>query len=192
MVCLLGCENITDIPYNFFEHAKLITDVSDLFAGCTGLTKITNDLLIPFNVNRLDRMFKSCTNLEINNMQLITYNKIVSAVELFSNCIRLKALPENFKLSNIIINFSGFCFNCQKLKTIPESFWPVPYFLTNIITLTNAFNTNSNILSAKLPSNKLWNDTRILWSAENAFYNPAKNIKDENGNDPDVNNWFRY
>lgn len=191
MVCLLGCERITDIPYKFFEYAESITDVSDLFAGCTGLTEITNDLLIPFNVNRLDRMFKSCTNLEINNMQLTTYNKIVSAVELFSNCINLIALPENFKLSNIIINFSGFCFNCQKLQTIPLSFWPSTFFVANAITLTNAFNTNSNILSATLPSNKLWNDTRILWTAQNAFYNPSGKIIDENGMIPVVNNWFR-
>lgn len=191
------CTGITKIPYKFLSNTKLITDFSDVFAGCSNLTTIDEDFVLPTTTIIIDRLFKGCTKLTVINGNFKQLYALENASGTFADCPELTELPKTFVLFNKIVSIAGLCFNCIKLKEIPMSFWPASVFSNRVVDISNAFNIDPTkysaddyLLSCTLPSDILWKSGYNMFIYNNIFYKDNNNIKSDDKNSAVPAKWF--
>ena len=105
------------------ELAEGITDLSEMFSGCSSLRNIQE---IPDSVEHADETFKGCT--ELTNVPSFSDSGIVNARYMFQNCSSLEELPET--LPETLVDMTGMFEGCKNVSG--EVSVPVPDRVTNM------------------------------------------------------------
>lgn len=125
----LSFKNLTnltsvDLANISFEN---LTDISNMFNGCSNLTTVTN-IPATSNVTNMSSMFNSCTNLTTIDLSNFDTSSATSMYSMFSWCTSLTALDlSNFDTSSVTnfmnmfamvpvdLDLSGFSFESAQM-----------------------------------------------------------------------------
>ena len=144
-------------------NSTLITNLNNMFKGCSSITNINFSNFITSKVNNMANIFSECSSLRSINMSSFNTINVENMNSMFSGCISLESLNlSNFnviKVKDMAKIFEG----CRALKSID---------LSNFET-TNAENMNSMFSQCTaLESLNLSNfDTSAVKSMDYMFYN---------------------
>ena len=116
------------IKFNDFEkiikidmsnlHTGEITDMSEMFSGCSSLEEINLSNCNTENVTNMSKMFSNCRSLKKINLSKINTEKVTDMSEMFSRCSSLKELNlSNFK-TEYVNNMSGMFHFCEDLEEL--------------------------------------------------------------------------
>ena len=77
--------NVKSIDLSFFDSSKM-TDMSNLFAGCSNLTYLDVSYLDASNVTDMSRMFANCSSLKNLELEGFDTSNATNMEEMFCNC----------------------------------------------------------------------------------------------------------
>jgi hypothetical protein len=116
---------ITHIPADLFKGCTLLTDIKQAFQGCDDLTTIDPSAFSGLvNITDMFALFDSC-GLTTLPSDLFKFNANLDRVEMmFNSCSDLTALPSDLFANNInITNFSQTFQQCTTLSGNVPDFW---------------------------------------------------------------------
>lgn len=112
------CSNLTEIKNISNLNLSDATDMSYMFANCSGLEKLDMSAFSTVNVKNMQWLFYGCSGLKEINLQGVDTKNVKNMYQMFSGCSILEQLDlSSFNTSNVEDMRSMF-FNCQKLQTI--------------------------------------------------------------------------
>ena len=103
-----------------------VTDMSNMFAGCSGLTSLDVSSFNTSNVIRMQNMFYNCVNLTTLNVSGLVTSKVADMTSMFYGCKSLTSLDlSGFDTSNVtsMSNMFNGCSNLTSLSGIED--WDV-------------------------------------------------------------------
>ena len=157
--CFNGCSGLTSIPDNLFANNTAVTSFWNCFRGCTSLTSIPDNLFASnTKVTTFSNCFKDCTGLTSIPESLFANNTAVTIFSYcFDNCSGLTSIPANLFASNTAVTSFRYCFyQCSGLTSIPDNLF------TNNTAVTNfsyCFSNCSGLTS--IPENLFATNTAV-------------------------------
>ena len=136
-----------------------ITDLSNMFNGCTYLTSI--NFISNWNTKNITNMkwmFYGCSSLEsLPDISKWDISNVIDIQFMFAGCKSLQILPDLSKWNTKnIINMSGLFSECFSLKYLPDiSKWDT----SNLININKIFSSCTSLIS--LPDISKWNTSKI-------------------------------
>ena len=119
------------------QLANSVTDCSEMFQYCSGLTTIPSTFTIP--------------------------NSVTNCAYMFEDCRSLTTIPETFTLGNSVTNCSAMFYNCSSLTSDISNIWPSAWNYTGTIGVIYMFCNCSKIVGT-VPADKLWNSGKTFGS----------------------------
>ena len=114
-------------------HRINITDMSDMFCGCSFLKELNLSKFNTNNVNNMMGMFYECSSLKELNLSNFNTNNVTNMSHMFGECSSLNELNLSNFNTNKVTNMYGMFRRCSLLKELNLS-----NFNTN--NVTNMFN----------------------------------------------------
>ncbi|WP_205104711.1 BspA family leucine-rich repeat surface protein [Marseilla massiliensis] len=113
-------EQIEDIILDGFDTSN-ITDMSDMFAGCSSLKSLDLSGFDTSNVTDMSYMFKGCSSLVSLDLSGFDTSNVTDMSHMFDDCESLKSLDlSGFDTSNV--TDMAFMFSrCESLKSLDLS-----------------------------------------------------------------------
>ena len=112
------CENLATIKYIANLDTSKVTDMCDMFAGCSSLTDIDVSNFDTNKVTDMGEMFLGCsslTNIDISNFDT---SNVTQMYNMFNGCSNLTQLDlSNFNTSKVT-NINSMLYNCSNLTQI--------------------------------------------------------------------------
>jgi surface protein len=113
-----GCSSLIEVKQLENLNLSAATDMSYMFAGCSGLEKLDLSGLSTGNVKNMQWLFYRCNSLKVINLKGLDTKSVESMYQMFSQCSGLEQLDlSSFNTSNVE-DMRKMFFNCQKLQTI--------------------------------------------------------------------------
>lgn len=114
---------LTNVPEDLLKYAKNITNISNIFSGCSSITTIPERFFQRINkLTYIEYAFNKCVNLTAipsGIFKTIERSENVGARGLFSYCEKLTEIPEDlFQSFDSVINMSDFAYNCKALTSV--------------------------------------------------------------------------
>ena len=106
--------NISELQY---LNTDQVTDMFDMFYGCSSLTSLDLSGFKTENVTRMDYMFEGCSSLESLDLSGFNTSKVTNMYYMFKECSSLTSLD----LSNFVFSSTGNDYllsGCSGLKTL--------------------------------------------------------------------------
>ena len=160
---------------------KNITNLSNMFSGCSSLISIDNlDKISISGINSLNNFFYNCSSLiSLPDISKWKIDNIIDISSMFNGCYSLKSLPDisEWNTSNIK-EINSLFRDCSSLKSLPDiSKWEVK----EIEDMSNLFFNCCSLES--LPDISKWNLEKIN-DISGLFYR-CSSLKSL----PDISNW---
>ena len=125
---------ITSTAYWFYEFSNLknidglqwlntknVTDMSNMFSGCSQLVSIKNMSFNTEKVQNMQGMFSGCNYLSGVDLSSFNTTSVTNMSEMFSSCMALESLDvTTFNTSNVS-NMKSMFYGCQTLTTLDLS-----------------------------------------------------------------------
>ena len=86
-----GCSSLTSLDLSNFNTSK-VTDMSEMFSRCSGLTSLNLSNFNTFSVTDMRRMFSDCSGLTSLNLSNFNTSKVIDMRWMFQNCPGLKTI----------------------------------------------------------------------------------------------------
>lgn len=175
------CDTITSTSYWFLGFLKLtdiigienlktshVTEMVDMFGGCSLLTSLDLRTFDTSNVTEMMSMFMDCSSLRIIDLSSFNTSKVMYMQGLFSGCRSLETLDiTNFDTSNVL--YTGSMFNgCSSLSNIDLSHFNT----SNLSVMSYMFQSCSSLTSLDLSS---FNISKVEWMT--SMFNGCGNLK---------------
>ena len=112
---------ITQINFNNNFNTSKVTNMSDMFSGCSSLTSLDLSSFNTSNVTDMNSMFEGCSSL--TNLDLSSFNtsKVTNMHYMFYRCLSLTNLDlSSFNTSNIN-DMSRMFYACESLTSLDLS-----------------------------------------------------------------------
>lgn len=136
----------TIIPQSTIEasfkgsNTSKVTDMSNMFGVCSGLTSLEVSSFDTSNVTSMNNMFVNCSGLTSLDLSNFDTSKVTNMASMFNGCRGLTSLVlSNFKTNNVN-NMNGMFANCIGLTFLDLSGWDM-----NNATTQNMFNTCTSL-----------------------------------------------
>jgi surface protein len=117
------CQIDKDILELELKIIKNLTDMSNMFEGCSSLIYLSNFNLKTNEVSNMSYIFKDCTSLSSLPPDISKWDtsKVSDMSGMFYNCINLSNLPDISKWNINNVNYlSGIFYNCSSLLNVPD------------------------------------------------------------------------
>ena len=112
-----GFSSLTTITKIQNFDASKVTDMKQMFSGCSALKSIKDLNLNTINVTNMSKMFEGCSSLEsIDDFPFNTTN-VTDMSYMFHNCSALETIDLDFNTENVT-DMSDMFEECDKLKKI--------------------------------------------------------------------------
>lgn len=159
-----------------------VTNMQEMFYGCTGLTSLDLSHFNTSKVSRMSSMFQDCTNLtslNVSGFTTVSNSSQVEASSMFSGCTSLTDLKmENFD-TQYVTSMSFMFYNCSSL-----TFLNLSSFNTAKVQYMNSMFNGCSKLKTILVSEK-WKTQAVLNS--NFMFTGCSSIKGGKGTTYDSN-----
>lgn len=116
-----GCSNLTEIRNISNLNLAEVTDISNMFCGCSSLQKLDLSGLNTTKVKSMQSLFWQCTNLTELILQGVDTNNVEDMSFMFSDCGKLEQLDLSSFNSFNVTNMYKMFMNCVNLRTIYAS-----------------------------------------------------------------------
>ena len=116
------CSGLTSLDLSHFNTAN-VTDMSSMFFNCRELTALDLSHIDTVNVTNMQGMFENCSGLTSLDLSHFNTANVTDMNYMFENCSGLTALDASrFNTANVKTMNKMF-FNCSGLKTLDVSHW---------------------------------------------------------------------
>jgi len=116
-----GCKDLTIIEGIKYLNTTNVTNMSDMFSGCSALKTLDVSKFNTQNVTDMGWMFSDCSALTTLDVSNFDTKNVTSMTSMFSNCKTLTTLDvSNFDTKNVTSMTSMFS-DCSKLTTLDIS-----------------------------------------------------------------------
>lgn len=113
-----GCSSLTEVKNMSNLNLSAATDMSYMFAACSGLKKLDLRGLSTANVKNMQWMFYRCSGLEDINLQGINTENVENMYQMFSQCNALRQLDLSSFNTSKVENMAKMFFNCNELQSV--------------------------------------------------------------------------
>ena len=140
---LIDCYNLNYIDANAFGDTSNVTDMSNMFNYCSGLTSLDLSNFNTSNVTTMNSMFRNCDGLTSLDLSSFNTSAVTNMQYMFNSCSGLTSLDlSNFDTSNV--NYMSYMFqNCRSLTSLDLS-----SFNTSKITNMNYMFAGCRVLTS--------------------------------------------
>lgn len=116
--CLFyGLSNLTSIRNLGYVDWSKVTDMADMFSGCSSLTSLETVSLKTENVTSMARMFDGCSSLTVLDLSTFNTQKVTDMSNMFRNCSALTMIINNDDWSQYqVIASTGMFEGCTSLE----------------------------------------------------------------------------
>ena len=140
-----GCSSLTILDLNDFNTSN-VTSMYNMFQSCSSLTNLDLSSFNTANITHMSNMFQSCkslTNLDLSNFNT---SNVTYMEGLFSACSSLTQLDlNNFNTSNVI-NMEGMFSGCSSLTSLDLN----DFNTSQVTNMRNMFRSCSSLTSLDL------------------------------------------
>ena len=184
--------SIVSIPEGLFKNNVNVTEFTDVFRGCTGLTSIPEGLF-KNNVKVITFLetFGGCTGLTSIPEGLFKNNVNATSFEYtFYGCTGLTSIPEGLFKNNVNVTRFGSVFSeCKGLTSIPEGLFKnnvkVTTFWRTFAVCTGLTSIPEGLFKNNVKVTTFWgtfDDCTGLTSIPETIVEFAKKVKEKGGN----------
>lgn len=124
-----GCKYVKEMDLKKLKFTDDITNMSEMFSGCTSLEKLDLSGWNTSHVTTMYRMFMGCSSLQELNLNDWDTSKVSNMVDMFNNCSVLTNLDLSGFVTSSTTKTSNMFSGCSKLKSINFDNW-----VTNNVT----------------------------------------------------------
>ena len=110
-----GCTSLTSISFNYFKSQN-IDDMSYLFCNCSSLVDVDLENLNTNNVKDMSHMFYGCNKLATVNIGGFNTENVEDMSYMFYNCNKLASLDLSKFYTHNVNNMSNMFYNCSSLN----------------------------------------------------------------------------
>ena len=115
-----GCSSLTSLDVTHFNTAK-VTDMNRMFAYCSSLTSLDVTHFNTANVTDMGSMFLSCSKLSSLDVSHFNTAKVTKMNSMFSSCSKLISLDvTHFNTANVT-DMNSMFYNCSSLTSLDVS-----------------------------------------------------------------------
>ena len=158
-----GLKNLEKITGLEYLNTEKVTDMCNMFAGCSSLTSLDVTHFNTANVTDMSRMFSGCSSLTSLDVTHFNTANVTNMRNMFSSCSALLSLDvRNFNTANVT-NMSFMFSSCSSLTSLD-----VTHFNTaNVTNMRNMFSSCSALLSLDVRNFNTANvtDMRLMFSS---------------------------
>ena len=118
-----GCSGLTSLDLSNFDTSNVTssTGMSYMFKNCSSLTNLDLSNFDTSNVTTFINMFEGCSSLTSLDLSNFNTSKVINMSSMFSGCSNLTSLDlSNFNTSKVL-NMSSMFANCSKMQSIKVS-----------------------------------------------------------------------
>ena len=116
--CFYGIRKYIKNIVNFNIDTSNVTNMGDMFYGCSGLTSLDVSNFDTSNVTNMGLMFGGCSNLTTLDLSNFNTPNVTNTESMFAGCTGLTSLDvSNFDTSNVT-NTESMFYNCTSLQTL--------------------------------------------------------------------------
>ena len=113
-----GCETLETISGLEYLNTAKVTDMGNMFHGCSALTSLDLTNFNTANVEYMDHMFEGCSALESLNLTNFNTENVTNMSFMFYGCFALESLNlTNFNTENVT-DMSYMFYGCSALKSL--------------------------------------------------------------------------
>ena len=113
-----GCETLETISGLEYLNTAKVTDMGNMFHGCSALTSLDLTNFNTANVEFMDHMFEGCSALESLNLTNFNTENVTNMSCMFMGCSGLESLNlTNFNTENVT-DMSWMFYGCSALKSL--------------------------------------------------------------------------
>ena len=135
----------TNIIFNGFDTSQ-VTDMSGMFASCSGLTSLDVSSFDTSKVTNMASMFSNCSSLTSLDLSNFNTSNVTDMGGMFASCSSLKSLDLSHFNTSGVTNMSGMFNNCGSLTSLDVS-----NFNTSMVNnMSNMFGFCTNLTSLDL------------------------------------------
>ena len=113
----VGCSKLTSLNLSNFNTSE-VTDMSVMFKDCYGLKELNVSNFNTSAVTNMSWMFKNCSGLTSLNVSNFNTSKVTSMWNMFSGCSGLKELNVSSFNTSAVTDMSGMFEDCRYLKEL--------------------------------------------------------------------------
>lgn len=153
----LGCENLITITN--FNNLKTgnVTDMTNMFSGCTSLTSLDLSTFDTSNVTNMNNMFNDCTHLTDLNLSGFKTDKVTNMGSMFCDCTRLPSLDVSGFNTGNVTTMDYMFIGCSHLTSLDLS----NFDTSNVTNMSFMFHGCSSLTSLNLSGFKTDNVTNM-------------------------------
>ncbi|OYP45286.1 hypothetical protein CIK96_08685 [Prevotella sp. P4-98] len=143
-----GFSQLTTIQGIENLNTEEVTDMSNMFSGCSGLTSLNLSNFDTSNVTDMSSMFNGCSGLTSLYLSSFKTAKVKDMRWMFSSCSKLESLDlSNFDTSNVT-DMSDMFSGCSGLTSLTLS----SFKTAKVTTMSEMFNNCPSLTSLNLSS----------------------------------------
>ncbi len=134
-----GCSKLTALDVSNFNTSN-VTDMSEMFQGCSKLTALDVSSFNTSNVNSMAAMFKSCSGLTGLDVSSFRTSNVTDMHDMFRGCNKLTSLNvSSFNTSNVK-RMDAMFYGCSGLTSLDVS----NFNTSNVVRMTRTVDTVLN------------------------------------------------
>ena len=112
-----GCSRLISLNFSYL-NTSAVTDMSAMFSDCSGLTSLNLSNFNTSSVTNMGSMFRDCSSLTSLNLSNFNTSAVTNMGGMFSGCSRLTSLNiSNFNTSKVTY-MGGMFEGCSKLTSL--------------------------------------------------------------------------
>ena len=115
-----GCSSLTSLDVTHFNTAK-VTDMNRMFAYCSSLTSLDVTHFNTANVTDMGSMFLSCSKLSSLDVSHFNTAKVTKMNSMFSSCSKLISLDVTHFNTEKVTDMNSMFYNCSSLTSLDVS-----------------------------------------------------------------------
>lgn len=142
-----GCIGLTSLELSNFNTAK-VTNMGSMFNSCAKLTSLDLSSFNTAEVINMDNMFNGCAALTSLDLSNFNTSKVITMLTMFYGCSQLTSLDlSSFNTINVT-NMNGMFYGCSKLTSLDLS----NFNTAKVPSMTSMFQNCSKLTSLDLRS----------------------------------------
>ena len=172
-----GCSSITNINFSNFITSK-VNNMANIFSECSSLRSINVSSFNTINVENMNSMFSGCISLESLNLSNFNVIKVKDMAKIFEGCRALKSIDlSNFETTNAE-NMNSMFSQCTALESLNLS----NFDTSAVKSMDYMFYNCSSLRILDIANFNLLQSTinQIFFGLTNLSYINIYNIKDNN------------
>ena len=117
-----GCSSLTTLDVSNFDTSN-VTNMGSMFSNCSKLTTLDVSNFDTSNVTNMYSMFYNCSSLTTLDVSKWDTSSVTNMFQMFSNCSSLTTLDVSNWDTSKVTNMGSMFFGCNSLTTLDVSNW---------------------------------------------------------------------